>query len=408
MRAITRCLIAVLLGGIVPSHAFAQDASLDWWERIRFSGDIRIRHEAFFQEAAPTRTRFRFRFRLGLTSQINPDWRVGFRVASGNADNITSTNQSFDGLFDGKSVSINRAYVQFAPASFLGSNRPILSFTGGKFSPQHFKPSAGMGSELVLDGDVTVEGFHEAVGVLRAGQGLLRRIDLHADQWVLDEVGSGPDAWMFGGQGVVTLGLDSSRTTLTLAGGVMHYRRPDLIAQAGNSNDQLVISNGVRLQDGSVVDGGVPFKPTASNPIIGFLNGFTILRGAAEFVMRPRGASRPFGIFVDVAHNTEAVRDNDAIWVGASWGELRRSGDIRLAAAFARAEKESTVSALSYSDFGRSGGTNVQGLMLQIEVRAARGVTMSAKDHLVTQIRSPAGQPSPSLHRLQLNTAVSF
>ena len=407
----TRSLLLSLGLGVALAQGVplaAQDKAVPWWERIRVSGDMRMRDEGFFQDGADARNRLRFRYRLGLTATINPEWEAGFRLASGEAGNITSSNQSFDDAFTRKAIEIDRAFIRYSPKSLFGSHRPILRLTGGKFSPAHFRPAAVIPSEMVFDNDVSVEGFHQEITALARSTGLLRRLEFHGDQWIVDEVSRGEDAWVLGGQGVLRLSPGGGVSDLTLAGGVLHFTQPDRIAMARNGNGAIVITNGVRLDDGTVIEGGVPFSPGQDNPIVGFVSRFTVLTGSAAVAITPRASTRPISAFVDLAHNTRADDDHNALWAGAGWGRLQRPGDWTAAVAYARTEKEAVISAFSYSDLGRSGGTNTKGWMLQVEYQAAPGIVLAAKHHLITLIRAPAGQPNPTLHCLQVDVRAGF
>ncbi len=410
MRGTRSLLLSLGLGLVVGwlSPLVAQDAPAPWWERIRVSGDMRVRDESFFQDGADSRNRLRFRYRLGLTAAINPEWEAGFRLASGEEGNITSTNQSFDNAFTRKAIEIDQAFIRYSPKSLFGSGRPILRLTGGKFGPAHFRPAAVLQSELVLDGDVSVEGFHQEVTALARSAGLLRRLEFHGDQWIVDEVSRGDDAWVLGGQGVLRLSPGGGVSDLTLSGGVLHFTQPDRIAKARNGNSSMVITNAVRLDDGTVIEGGVPFSPDPDNPIAGFVSRFTVVTGSAAVAITPGASPRPITAFVDVAHNTVADDDNNALWVGTGWGRLRRQGDWTAAVAYGRTEKEAVISAFNYSDLGRDGGTNTKGWMLQLEYQAATGVVFAAKHHIATRIRPPSGDPNSDLHRLQVDVRVGF
>lgn len=410
MRGTRSLLLSLGLGLGVGSLSplAAQDAPVPWWERIRVSGDMRMRDESFFQDGADSRNRLRFRYRLGLTATINPEWEAGFRLASGEEGNVTSSNQSFDNAFTRKSIEIDRAFIRFSPKSLFGSDRPVLQLTGGKFGPAHFRPAAVLQSELVLDGDVSVEGFHQEVTAVARSTGLLRRLEFHGDQWIVDEVSGGDDAWVLGGQGVLRLSPGGGVSDLTLAGGVLHFTEPDRIARARNDNSALVVTNAVRLDDGTVVEGGVPFAPDPDNPITGFVSRFTLVTASAAMVITPGASTRPLGAFADFAHNTRADDDNNALWIGAGWGQRRKQGDWTAAVAWGRTEKEAVISTFNYSDLGRSGGTNTKGWMFLLEYQAATGVVFAAKHHLATLVRAPAGQSNPTLHRLQVDVRVGF
>ncbi|MFA5159439.1 MAG: putative porin, partial [Candidatus Omnitrophota bacterium] len=99
-----------------------------WLKDLKFSGDLRLRYEAFHLKTAanngyePNRNRFRFRLRYGFEKTFNPEMKVGFSMASGdkavstgyNGDPI-STNQTLGNNFDFKNIWIEKAYATYTP-----------------------------------------------------------------------------------------------------------------------------------------------------------------------------------------------------------------------------------------------------------------------------------------------------
>src|SRR5262249_26230718 len=64
--------------------------TLDWLNRISLFGDIRIRHEGFFQDGIDARNRERFRLRVGARVQISDELEGGVRLVSGDPNEIIS------------------------------------------------------------------------------------------------------------------------------------------------------------------------------------------------------------------------------------------------------------------------------------------------------------------------------
>jgi hypothetical protein len=112
---------------------------------------------------------------------------------------------------------------------------------------------------------------------------------------------------------------------------------------------------------------------------------------------------------LDYALNTDAVGGDDtAIWVGAGLGTLKNPGDFSFAAAWGRVETESVMSMFSYSDFGRDGGTNVQGPFIAVNYLLLPRLTLTAKNHFVSFIDRPSGQSNSMLHRFQFDAQLAF
>jgi len=135
--------LAILL---VTMPASAQEDS--WVDRIRFKGDVRIRHERIDEDFEEERARMRFRTRFGLSATVRDDVNVVLQFATG-SDSPVSTNQSFDDGFSTKDIGVDLAYVDWK----IGDG---LNFYGGKMKNPLYK--AG-GVPLIWDGDLNPEGF---------------------------------------------------------------------------------------------------------------------------------------------------------------------------------------------------------------------------------------------------------
>jgi len=398
-----------------PVKAVKQDRSLDWLSRFSFSGDLRARGEGFYQGNGPlanARTRMRYRLRFGAQMKISDELLAGIRLASGDSNDPVSTNETLTNLFTRKPVSIDQAYIMLTPKDSIGLGdfawTPITLYTG-KFANTFFKPRAVMSSELIFDDDLSPEGLAETFTLYEGSDGLLRRFQLNAAQWTVRENSRSADAWMMGEQAVVALQpLPSTR--LTLAFGDYFFSKEDAIAQARNSNSALKITNSVILKDGTIVKGGRSLTPgTEGKEFRRFLGGFNIVNASMQLDYNTGYAQWPFTLMADFAHNTDAKNGDDiAVWAGASLGVTRNPGDWAFSLAWARTETESVLSTFSYSDFGRDGGTNVQGPFVKIDYMLFPRLTISAKNHFVSFIDRPKGQTNATLHRFQLDAQVTF
>src|SRR5262249_16649719 len=63
--------------------------------RFRFSGDMRVRGESFFQKNVADRNRARIRARFGVDGQLGEDFIGGIYVASGSMGDPTTSNETF-------------------------------------------------------------------------------------------------------------------------------------------------------------------------------------------------------------------------------------------------------------------------------------------------------------------------
>jgi Putative porin len=156
----------------------APDQFPDWVKSVRISGDFRLRYEwdifdkrnsAFFpnfsslnagapfdlNNAAGTspplldttqdRQRLRERFRLGIGSQIDDEWAVGLRLATGNTPNPVSTNTTLGNSLADDSFNLDRAFIRYQPTSWVTAWL-------GRF------PDPWFTTDLVWDEDVNFDG----------------------------------------------------------------------------------------------------------------------------------------------------------------------------------------------------------------------------------------------------------
>jgi hypothetical protein len=118
--------------------------------RFRFSGDVRVRGEAYNQDGVPDRNRARIRVRFGIDGQLNEDFVAGIALATGSLGDPTSTNETFTNVFDRKTIALDRGYITYNPIA-----HHWLSLTGGKFAFPWQRTS------VTFDPDLNPEGFNE-------------------------------------------------------------------------------------------------------------------------------------------------------------------------------------------------------------------------------------------------------
>jgi hypothetical protein len=123
---------------------------LKWAAKMQWSGDFRYRYDFVDDDyRSSDRHRNRIRARLGVKAEVNDEWDVSIRVASGTADPV-STNQTLDEAFSSKPVWLDRAFVDFHPGSIDGFHA-----LAGKFGVPFYKVG---NNQLIWDGDLNMEG----------------------------------------------------------------------------------------------------------------------------------------------------------------------------------------------------------------------------------------------------------
>ena|SRR5579863_695648 len=118
--------------------------------RFRFSGDVRVRGEDYFQKGVPDLNQARIRVRFGIDGKLSEDFIGGFALATGAVGNPTSTNETLTGAFDRKTIALDRGFITYNPVA-----HQWLSLTGGKFAYPWQRTS------VTFDPDLNPEGFNE-------------------------------------------------------------------------------------------------------------------------------------------------------------------------------------------------------------------------------------------------------
>ncbi len=415
------------------SRAEAIKAKLPkWLEMLTPFGDLRLRDEGFYQDELQARNRFRLRARLGLTATPSDEVSATVRLATGNPNDPISNNQTLDGTFTRKSINFDWGYVTLKPGKSLGFERPWLTVTAGKFGVNAYRPS-----ELVWDEDVSPEGATETADVFEYREGFLRKFRVSAFQWIVDEVASGADPWIPGGQLVLeTAPSEHSAWTLAVADYeyvhinevaskfLNQFTDPPTNSKPNSSfNSQLANSNSV-VKD-------------ANGKILRYKDGFNILNVSTELnASDPFGLNVPAGLFGDFAYNTQADRRNVGLYVGAGIGKagkdwyrdtLKNPGDWGVSYTYAWVEKDAVLSIFTFSDINefstrpakagaarptQKGGTNLGSHIVRIDYVLLPNLQLTAKAYienvLERRISNAALTGNPTLVRTQLDAMLRF
>jgi hypothetical protein len=235
--------------------------------RFRFTGDVRVRGESFFQKGVADRNRARLRVRFGLEGKLNEDFLGGITVASGLSGDPTSTNTTLTNNFDRKTIAIDRSYITYNPVA-----HKWLSLSGGKFAFPWQRTS------VTFDSDLNPEGFDEKLSFDIKRASFLKNFTLQAMQLMNNEASGtgglfhGHDSFAVGGQ--VSARLEVGRWSATPSFSILNFRYPDSIL---NSSAFAVSAtnaglNGDPTKDPAVGNTGpipVPGEgPGCSNPSV--------------------------------------------------------------------------------------------------------------------------------------------
>jgi hypothetical protein len=149
-------LISVICLGLLLSAVMVYTAetekpakSSSLTDRIKFKGDLRYRHELIDEEGKDQRNRQRIRARIGLDARLTRNVSLGFQLASGSDDPI-STNQTLDEGFSTKDIRLDMAYFD------LHTGDGSFKLLGGKIGT----PFTIVGkNQLIWDSDLRPEGL---------------------------------------------------------------------------------------------------------------------------------------------------------------------------------------------------------------------------------------------------------
>ena len=403
-----------------------------WLELLTPFGDLRLRDEGFYQDELHARNRVRVRARLGLTVAPSDEVSATVRLATGNANDPISTNQTFDSVFTRKSINFDWGYLTLKPGKSLGLEPGWLTVTAGKFGVNAFRPS-----ELIWDDDVSPEGATETLNLVEHRDGFLRGLRVNAFQWIVDEVAAGADPWIPGGQ-VVLETAPSTGVGWTFALADYDYVHIDGVASKflNQFNDPPTNSKPNSSFNSQLANSNSVVKD-ANGKILRYKSGFNVFNVATELdAADPVGLKIPAGLFGDLAYNTEANGRNVGFYVGAGIGKagkdwyrdtLKNVGDWGLSYTYAWVEKDSVLSIFTFSDINefstrpatagaarptQKGGTNLGSHILRIDYVLLPNLQLTAKVYienvLEPKLSNAALTGNPTLFRTQLDAMLRF
>jgi len=189
--------------------------------RFRFSGDVRVRGESYFQDGVPDRNRARIRVRFGVDGRLNEDFNAGFALATGSIGDPSSTNETLTNVFDRKTIALDRGFITYNPIA-----HHWLSLTGGKFAYTWQRTS------VTFDPDLNPEGFNEKASFDFSGP--VKNLSIQGIELLYNEANGKPgipsqDSYAVGGQ--VSGRLQFGRWTATPSFLTLKWNRPDAILQ---------------------------------------------------------------------------------------------------------------------------------------------------------------------------------
>src|SRR2546427_1492947 len=155
--------------------------------RFRFTGDVRVRGEDFFQTysgctACADRNRARIRVRFGFEGKLNDDFTAGVAIATGSLGDPTTTNETFTNFFDRKTIGLDKGWITYNPLA-----HKWLLLTGGKFAYQWQR------TQVTGDPDINPEGFNQKLS-FDTHMPFVKNVTFQGMELLFNEVTNGPDS----------------------------------------------------------------------------------------------------------------------------------------------------------------------------------------------------------------------
>jgi hypothetical protein len=388
-----------------------------WVEKIKFSGDFRLRYQgdffpqrnespalaysyldfqrvnetesqgtdpSYFINRTEDRSRLRARFRLAMAAKVTQGIEVNARLATGKFDDPVSTNQTLGNSSKPFTLVLDRAYIR------TKTEVEDFTFLGGRM------PNPWLSTDLVWDSDLNFDGvalkyrplasddLYEDERIfdtsLTFGAFPLEEVELSSDDKWLYGFQAGFN-WQFWSQNRLDIGIayydyvNITGKRNELGSDLLDYTAPDLI---GSSNTAFNIANDV--------DGNRDLLGLAADyDIIDILVKFKYARFAPYNLVLTADYVRNVGYDENdvlnltggeagVISNSASLTDSDAragaaridgymLKVDFGWPRVRLRDTWNLSLAYRHLQRDAVVDIYTDSDF-RGGGTDVEGWQL--------------------------------------------
>ena len=315
--------------------------TLEWAEKMKFSGDFRYRHESIDDDTKSiNRDRNRVRARLRMQAAVNEQWDVIFRLATGSSDSPISGNQtlgdSHSDSFSNKEFWLDQAYADYHPASISGFNGLF-----GKMGNPFCKVGK---NQMIFDGDLSFEGgaanwhfkFNDTISA-----------DLNGGAFWMRERSTSVDTGLFGVQALIKHNLTKDSHVIA---GASYYDFSNIKSQA---------LAGIRPA-GNTQTGGL------------YDSDYDIFEGFVQYGFNL--GNMPLAVFGSYIKNTDASTSEDTAWfVGAKLNKAKNPGSWEFSYNYRDVEKDAVVGGLNESDF-IGGGTDSRGHVFGLKTQLAKKV----------------------------------
>jgi hypothetical protein len=415
------------------------------FSRLRFTGDMRVRGEDYFQQGIADRNRARIRARFGFDGQLNEDFVGGVYLATGTLGDPTTTNETMTNFFDRKTIGLDRGYITYNPVA-----HKWLSLTGGKFAFPWTR------SSLTFDPDVNPEGFDAKLS-FDVHAGPVRNFTAQAIQLVLSESTAKADSYASGGSvsAVLNFGPWTARPSYTL----LNWHLADALLSAsafavqatttgtGTTGTGNIGGEGpgcAAVWNGTKYSGGFALCPFAANGMTNatfvdssgvnhFLSHFLY----SDFILNNQvktGIARlPLNLMLEYEENinahanpfdtagnvTSLGKQNKAYGLDFSFGQAQKKNDVQFGYSWWRIEQDAIIASFGESD--QRAPTNIlqnriyamwkmqKNVLAQYTMWFGRTLNTGLENNASTVNKTAtAGAQEPTLKRQQFDVVYTF
>lgn len=343
-----------LKGEIAADEKLAREEGMkqslpDWVQKLKLTGDFRLRHEwSKRNDSTDTdRSRGRLRYRLGLETKVFDTFTVAAGLAS-NGGSPRSTNQSFTDTFAKSSINLDYAYGQWTPNEYL-------TLTGGKMKIPFWQAA-----DMLWDSDITPEGGAANLSYkVNESFKLFNNIGV----FVLEEAAGDPtDPFMY----LIQPGIEAKAGDLSLKTAFTYYGFSDGQGKTildNRSSPTTNTTSGTQYKfeyDSYAVDTDLSFnKP---------------LRFLGEQISSHVPTIGAFGQYI---HNPEAPDENTGWIAGMYVGDKKVNGKKQWQAKFSyrKLGRDAWLDVFPDSDF-YGGATDVEGYEAILEYGLSKNVIL--------------------------------
>ncbi len=392
--------------------------------RFRFTGDIRVRQEDFMQSTAgcpnatcAPRIRERIRLRFGVEGKLNDDFSGGLFLASGIAQDPTSTNETLTNAFERKSIAWDRGYITYNPR-----RAKWLSLTGGKFAATWQK------TNQTFDPDLNPEGFSEKLSFDLKHKGAIKNVTFTAVQLLFNESSKNPDSYAIGAQ--VGGKLVFGRWTMTPSWMLLNWHRPEALLNETCAQNPLVVfcnnpSTTTSATTAIFAPNGMTNSTVGTAGNLRFTGGFYYSDFIVDNTIRTGIAKFPLRIVAEYEQNLAAAEftatgldPQDKMYqFDVSVGQAANRGDVQIGYGWARVEQDAVLASIAESD--QRAPTNILQNKFYGTYTVQKNVSLAATFWLGRTLNTglqnaarlgsvPAGQQEPYLKRLQFDVIYKF